>query len=115
MAAWSRAPPPGTPACGRSRAPRRCRCRERRAGRASPRTARRAAPRSSARCWDSRFLTLLGVERDVHPLDVERHAAGRKVPAEAPEQVVVAAAAADREAHGGVVHLEHGARVVTEL
>ena len=35
--------------------------------------------------------------------------AGQRTP-EAPEQVVVAAAAAEGEAHGGVVDLEHGAR-----
>ena len=58
---------------------------------------------------------LLGRLRHVHALDVERHAAGGQRPAEAAEQVVVAAAAAEREAHGRVVDLEHRARVVAEL
>src|SRR3954470_9374437 len=48
-------------------------------------------------------------------MDVERYAARRPRPAEAPEQLVVAAAAADREADGRGVDLEHDAGVVAEL
>ena len=45
----------------------------------------------------------------------EREADGGQVAPEAPEQVVVAAAAADRRAERGVVDLEDRARVVAEL
>ena len=49
---------------------------------------------------------VIGVTKDVVTLD------GRQVATELPEQVVVAAAAADRYADGRVVDLEHGAGVV---
>ena len=58
---------------------------------------------------------LLGGLRLVHALDVERDPARRERAAEAPDQLVVAPAAAEREAHRRVVDLEHGARVVAEL
>src|SRR5207302_8356487 len=40
---------------------------------------------------------------------------GRQRAAEAPQQIVVAAAAADRGAEGRVVDVEHGARVVADV
>ena len=45
----------------------------------------------------------------MHALDVERPAAGGQLAAEAPEQVVIAPAAAERRAERGVVDLEDGA------
>ena len=51
----------------------------------------------------------------MHALDVQRQPAGGQVAAEAADQLVVAAAAAEREANGRVVDLEHRARVVAEL
>src|SRR5215211_4738142 len=53
--------------------------------------------------------------REMHALDIQRDAAGRHWPPEAADQLVVAAAAAEREAHGRVVELEHGSGVVAEL
>ena len=52
---------------------------------------------------------------DVEPLEVEREAGGRVRPAEPPEQLVVAAAAADALTDGGVVDLEDRAGVVAEI
>src|SRR3954453_10120102 len=53
-------------------------------------------------------------ERDVDALDVERPAARRQLAPEAAEQVVVAAAAAERHAERAVVDLEDRARVVAQ-
>ena len=54
-------------------------------------------------------------QRLVEVVDAQREADGGQRAAEAPEQVVVAAAAAERRAEPGVVHLEHRARVVAEV
>src|SRR4051812_30900773 len=53
--------------------------------------------------------------RRVDALDVERQAGRGQRPAEAPAQVVVAPAAADRVADGRVVDLEDGAGVVAQV
>src|SRR3954447_11519099 len=50
----------------------------------------------------------------VQPLAVEREPAGRQLAPEAPEQVVVAPAAADRRPQGGVVDLPYRAGVVAQ-
>ena len=103
-----------TAACGRSRAPRACRCRAGRAGRAcrSNSAPRGTAIRSSLTAPP--VAALLAGQRDVQPLDVQREPDRRQRAAEAAEQLVVAAAAADRHAVRGVVDLEHRAGVVAE-
>ncbi len=58
---------------------------------------------------------LLAGERDVQAVDAEREADRGQAAAEAAEQLVVASAAADRGAEGGVVDLEHGAGVVADV
>ena len=57
---------------------------------------------------------LLGLG-DVHPFQVEGEAGGRQLAAEAPEQPVVAAAAAEDVAERRVVDLEDRAGVVAEV
>ena len=109
-------PRPRTAACGRWRGPRRCRSRAAPAGRASRRTARRAAPRYAAVVAGiDAARPLFAGQRDVEALDVEREADRGQRPPERAEQLVVAAAAADRHPVGGVVDLEHRARVVAEV
>ena len=84
--------------------------RRRRAGRASRRTARRAGRRSSGRS-----LRRSPTSASVHALDLERPAHGGQRAPEAPEQVVVAAAAAERHAERPASDLEDRARVVAEV
>ena len=55
---------------------------------------------------------LLGGQRLMQLLDLEREANGRQLPPELAEQMVVASAAADRHADRRVVDLEHRAGVV---
>ena len=57
---------------------------------------------------------LLAHQGDVQAIDAEREANGRQRAAEAAEQLVVAATAADRRPQRLVVHLEYGARVVAD-
>ncbi len=58
---------------------------------------------------------LLTGEGHVQAIDAQREADGGQAAPEAPEQLVVAPAAADRGAELGVVHVEHGARVVADV
>src|SRR5215208_2654101 len=69
-----------------------------------------SAPRGTASLSPSRLTN----PRDVESLDVQRPAARGQVAAEAAQEVVVAAAAADRGAERRVVDLEDRARVVAE-
>ena len=116
---------PRRAACGRCCAARRCRARGRRAGRRCPSN---SAPRGTAivsplvltalrrdrASSPARRAALLAGEREVQPVDAQREAdRGQRAP-EAAEQLVVAAAAADRRAERRVVDLEDGARVVAD-
>src|ERR1700741_2052745 len=51
----------------------------------------------------------------MHALDVEPDATGGQIAPEAADSGVLTPSAAEREAHGRVVDLEHRARVVAEL
>src|SRR5215211_2505113 len=61
------------------------------------------------------FRSFLRRLRHVHALHVQRNPTRRQLAAELPDQLVVAPAPAQGEAHGGVVELEDGTRVVTEF
>src|SRR5215213_3153065 len=101
---------------------RPCRIRRDRACRGSPRTASRAARQASVRrrshvCGRRGSFPLLpgpGLG-DMEALEKEGEAGGRKWSPEPAEQVVVAAAAADRMADRGVVDLEDRTGVVAEI
>src|SRR5215207_2905854 len=85
------------------------------AGCSLPERGTKALPPANCQLSTRSPRPLLGSLGDMHPLDVHRDPTRRQRSPEAPNQLVVSPAAAEREAHGGVVQLEHGARVVAEL